>query len=1123
MANCDILLLQEHWLYKYEQQIIQDLLPNVSYEARSTDEVNPRLLHHYRRGHAGVAVLWNTDLNHMVRVTDEGNERVQVCLLTDEAQDPVVILINVYMPAGNSKEELEEYSDTLDCINEILLDRHVPVFIIGDLNGSFNRACKSQRDKLLSKFCVEMHLHPIGDLDTPSYHHTNGVSTSRIDHILTGDRYKSLITSVSVNERHHLNVSTHDPLIIEANIKPYAPATGNAKSTTCKNVLTKIPWNKADTNQYKVETEGKLLAYAEVIDTETIPVDVQIERLMQIMYQSSLECIEARNNRKQPRKKTWDPRLKPYVKENMDAFAKWKASGQTKDPLNAVFIAMKRSKKQLRSVQRQIEAEKRKELHLQIMEADSRDKDLFYKIVNKQRASRAANSQYILFDGQMVEGPALLEKWQQYFKNLATPKNDPRYDKNHQKSVELQNLLRENVLLTNRSVVDTHTLEVSEEEVGSIIASLKKGKAQDSNGISAEHIMFASPLIIIHITNIINLIIRQQEIPDILKDGVITPIFKKKKSPLCPDNYRRITVTPIIGKILEKVIVKPTKQILRERLNTLQRGFCDNSSSINAALMVSEAIAEAQDNRQPLYTALLDASKAFDVVWHEGMLARIAELNIDGPLWLLYRSMYEKMYSSVKWGGKISNSFYDLQGVRQGGIPSTELFKGRGDHLLCALENSGLGYKVGPIDLSAPTCADDMVLITDNLIALQEMLTIAELDAERERFDYSTTKTAVVTFNSTLKCSALESCSWLKLNGETLQVSDKETHLGIQRTPDGKASESVKVNMQKANRTLYALQVIGMHGLNGLHPVSCVKLWNTYVLPVLIYGLEVLPLSKSDIESLERLQRKALKRIQHLPNETGNPAVSILTGTMPVKAILDQRRLTLFLSILRQPKSREYAIISRQLAIKEEKSKSWVTSVKRLLSDYDLPTAYELMESPPSKYLWKKQLKRSVFLYWSSSITNHAKDMSTLTHLTTRLTLGSVHPVWRYCGLNRTDIMMATIKVKMLVGRYYLQIDRAKFNGGPATCPLCSEDDENLEHLIMHCCKLQTVRQKYIPRIKELATTSNIRCMDSDLMFLILDPDRADIDMCEDNRRNLERVSRQYLYALHHLRTQQLK
>ena len=48
-------------------------------------------------------------------------------------------------------------------------------------------------------------------------------------------------------------------------------------------------------------------------------------------------------------------------------------------------------------------------------------------------------------------------------------------------------------------------------------------------------------------------------------------------------------------------------------------------------------MAEAQDNNQVIYAALLDASKAFDVVWHDGMLLDIYELGITGDLWLIYK------------------------------------------------------------------------------------------------------------------------------------------------------------------------------------------------------------------------------------------------------------------------------------------------------------------------------------------------------------------------------------------------------------------------------------------------------------------------------------------------------
>ena len=47
------------------------------------------------------------------------------------------------------------------------------------------------------------------------------------------------------------------------------------------------------------------------------------------------------------------------------------------------------------------------------------------------------------------------------------------------------------------------------------------------------------------------------------------------------------------------------------------------SSRCPAALLFTEAIAEARDTRSPLYTACIDASKAFDVVWHKSLLRKL--------------------------------------------------------------------------------------------------------------------------------------------------------------------------------------------------------------------------------------------------------------------------------------------------------------------------------------------------------------------------------------------------------------------------------------------------------------------------------------------------------------------
>ena len=53
------------------------------------------------------------------------------------------------------------------------------------------------------------------------------------------------------------------------------------------------------------------------------------------------------------------------------------------------------------------------------------------------------------------------------------------------------------------------------------------------------------------------------------------------------------------------------------------------------------------------------------------------------------------------------------QGVRQGGITSTDDYKLYINDLLLKLENSGKGLKIGNIDVGNPTCADDLILLSD--------------------------------------------------------------------------------------------------------------------------------------------------------------------------------------------------------------------------------------------------------------------------------------------------------------------------------------------------------------------------------------------------------------------------
>ncbi|CAG2246109.1 unnamed protein product [Mytilus edulis] len=142
---------------------------------------------------------------------------------------------------------------------------------------------------------------------------------------------------------------------------------------------------------------------------------------------------------------------------------------------------------------------------------------------------------------------------------------------------------------------------------------------------------------------------------DLLKLGIATPVYKRKGKPLDdPNSYRKITVTSILNKILEKLYLEKKDETLKNAQSPLQRGFTKGISGLNAALILNELIAEAQDLHRPLYVAFLDAQKAFDLVWHSSLLRKLHQSGIESDSWLMFKEWYKDLTSQIKWEGELS-------------------------------------------------------------------------------------------------------------------------------------------------------------------------------------------------------------------------------------------------------------------------------------------------------------------------------------------------------------------------------------------------------------------------------------------------------------------------------------
>ena len=133
---------------------------------------------------------------------------------------------------------------------------------------------------------------------------------------------------------------------------------------------------------------------------------------------------------------------------------------------------------------------------------------------------------------------------------------------------------------------------------------------------------------------------QEASVPSLLKRAAVVPIYKGGDRS-DPSNYRPVSLTPILMKIMEKIVRKKMVAFLSENnlFNPNQHGFMKGRSCLSALLSVYDEIILNLSNSQMSCTDMiyLDFAKAFDKVDHGVLLHKLKQLGITGKLgnWLL--------------------------------------------------------------------------------------------------------------------------------------------------------------------------------------------------------------------------------------------------------------------------------------------------------------------------------------------------------------------------------------------------------------------------------------------------------------------------------------------------------
>ena len=218
---------------------------------------------------------------------------------------------------------------------------------------------------------------------------------------------------------------------------------------------------------------------------------------------------------------------------------------------------------------------------------------------------------------------------------------------------------------------------IRDDEILNLIRNLNPNKATGSDGISGHMLLLCDNTVVLPLKIIFQNILDESIYPDIWKLANVTPIHKKEDKQLVK-NYRPISLLPICGKIFEKIVFNNLYYYLNVNnlLTGNQSGFRPGDSTTNQLLYLVSEIHEAFENSKCLEVraVFLDISKAFDKVWHEGLIFKLKQNGISGKLLKFFESYLYNRKQRVMINGSYSDYANIESGVPQGSVLGPLLF-----------------------------------------------------------------------------------------------------------------------------------------------------------------------------------------------------------------------------------------------------------------------------------------------------------------------------------------------------------------------------------------------------------------------------------------------------------------
>ena len=170
--------------------------------------------------------------------------------------------------------------------------------------------------------------------------------------------------------------------------------------------------------------------------------------------------------------------------------------------------------------------------------------------------------------------------------------------------------------------------------------------------------------------------IQESCFPDCWKVSSVVPVFKNIGERSTAKNYHPVSLLSVVSKVFEKLVNNRLVDHLEKcgLFSDFQYGFRSSQSTADLLTVVSDRIARAFNRSGATRAVALAISKAFDRVWHAGLLHKLKSYGISGQIFCLISSFLSNRRLQVLLDGKSSQEYPVNVGVAQGSILGPRLF-----------------------------------------------------------------------------------------------------------------------------------------------------------------------------------------------------------------------------------------------------------------------------------------------------------------------------------------------------------------------------------------------------------------------------------------------------------------